>query len=87
MSAVVEETLQLPPQGPPPPHMRERVAELRLLRNRVRSGPDDRATQAQKARGKLTVHERLDLLFDEGTFTEVEPFRKHRATGFGLEIF
>ena len=67
MSAVVEETLQLPSQGPPPPHMRERVAELRHLRNAVRSGPDDRATEAQKARGKLTVYERLDLLFERHT--------------------
>ena len=49
MSAAVEETLKLPPQlGDPPPRMRERVAELRLLRNSVRSGPDVRATRAQK---------------------------------------
>ncbi|MGY1434179.1 acyl-CoA carboxylase subunit beta [Streptomyces reniochalinae] len=39
----------------------------------------------QRARGKLTVRERLDLLFDEGTFTEIEPLRRHRAAGFGLE--
>ena len=65
--------------------MRERVAELRHLRNRIRSGTDGQATQAQRARGKLTVHERLGFLFDEGTFTEVESLRRHRATGFGLE--
>jgi len=82
----MEETLQLPPPAPPPPpQMRERVAELRYLRNRIRNGTDGQATEAQKARGKLTVHERLGFLFDGGTFTEVESLRRHRATGFGLE--
>lgn len=86
MSAAVEEVLRFPQTVlPSPPQMRDRVAELRRLGNRVRSGPDVRATQAQKARGKLTVHERLGLLFDEGTFTEVESLRRHRATGFGLD--
>ena len=86
MSAAMEETLQLPPPAPPPPpQMRERVAELRHLRSRIRSGTDGQATQAQEARGKLTVHERLGFLFDEGTFTEVESLRRHRATGFGVE--
>jgi len=82
----MEETRQLPPPAPPPPpQMRERVAELQHMRNRIRSGTDDQATQAQKARGKLTVHQRVGFLFDEGTFTEVESLRRHRATGFGLE--
>ncbi|MFH8370256.1 acyl-CoA carboxylase subunit beta [Streptomyces sp. NPDC018031] len=64
--------------------MHDRVSELHRLREGVREG-DARATQAQHAKGKRTVRERLDLLFDEGSFTEVEPLRRHRATGFGLE--
>ncbi|MEE1929380.1 acyl-CoA carboxylase subunit beta [Streptomyces sp. TRM 70351] len=64
---------------------RARVAELTALRQRVRSGPDEKATAAQRAKGKLTARERLDLLFDPGTFTETEALRRHRATGFGLE--
>ncbi|MGW0826424.1 acyl-CoA carboxylase subunit beta [Streptomyces sp. NPDC002845] len=65
--------------------MRERAAELAGLRESVRRGPSPRATEAQHAKGKLTARERLELLFDEGTFTEVEALRRHRATGFGLE--
>ncbi|WGP14436.1 acyl-CoA carboxylase subunit beta [Streptomyces sp. SH5] len=65
--------------------MRERVAELAALRSRTHGGPSPKATEAQHAKGKLTARERLELLFDEGTFTEVEGFRRHRATGFGLE--
>ncbi|WP_395298715.1 acyl-CoA carboxylase subunit beta [Kitasatospora hibisci] len=64
--------------------MRDRVEELRSLRAGIRAG-DPRATGAQRGKGKLTVRERLDLLFDEGSFREVEPLRRHRATGFGLE--
>ncbi|MGI5469154.1 acyl-CoA carboxylase subunit beta [Streptomyces sp. CA-132043] len=51
----------------------------------ARQGPDPKATERQHARGKLTAHERIELLLDEGSFTEVEPLRRHRATGFGLE--
>ncbi|WP_279616861.1 carboxyl transferase domain-containing protein, partial [Streptomyces rubellomurinus] len=64
--------------------MQDRVAELRNLKDGVLSG-QERATEAQHGKGKLTVRERLDLLFDEGSFREVEQLRRHRATGFGLE--
>ncbi len=63
----------------------ERVAELVALRERILQGADPRATEAQHRKGKLTARERIDLLFDEGTFTELEGLRRHRATGFGLE--
>ncbi|MGI5455101.1 acyl-CoA carboxylase subunit beta [Streptomyces sp. CA-249302] len=65
--------------------MGARIGELMGLRARIRSGPSSRATEAQHAKGKLTARERLGLLFDDGEFTELEPFRRHRATGFGLE--
>ncbi|MFF7843487.1 acyl-CoA carboxylase subunit beta [Streptomyces ossamyceticus] len=64
---------------------RARVEELTSLRAAVVAGPGEKATQAQKAKGKLTVRERLDILFDEGSFVEIEGLRRHRATGFGLE--
>ncbi|MDH2430515.1 acyl-CoA carboxylase subunit beta [Sphaerisporangium sp. TRM90804] len=65
--------------------VRARVAELHELRRTAELGPGASATEAQHARGKLTVRERLDLLFDPGTFREIEQLRRHRATGFGLE--
>ncbi|MBB4987026.1 acyl-CoA carboxylase subunit beta [Streptomyces nymphaeiformis] len=64
---------------------RERVAELHEIRERILRGPDDKATEAQHAKGKLTARERIGLLLDEGSFNEVEPLRRHRAQGFGLE--
>ena len=43
------------------------------------------ATERQHQKGKLTARERIALLLDEDSFHEIEPFRRHRATGFGLE--
>ncbi|MFD5634293.1 acyl-CoA carboxylase subunit beta [Streptomyces sp. NPDC127077] len=72
-------------QDKPVGRRRGTVAELEALRDAVRRGPGDKATEAQHAKGKLTARERLGLLFDEGRFTEVEGLRRHRASGFGLE--
>ncbi|GAA0996649.1 MULTISPECIES: acyl-CoA carboxylase subunit beta [Streptomyces violaceusniger group] len=68
-----------------PPTFTEHVGELRELKETARLGADPRATERQHAKGKLTAYERIDLLLDPGSFTEVEPLRRHRATGFGLE--
>jgi acetyl-CoA carboxylase carboxyltransferase component len=59
--------------------------ELSRLKELVRQGPDPQATERQHSKGKLTARERIDLILDKGSFTEVEPLRRHRATGFGLE--
>ena len=64
---------------------RGRVAELRAIQESALAGPSEAATQAQHDKGKLTARERIALLLDDGSFNEVEPLRRHRATGFGLE--
>ena len=35
--------------------------------------------------GKLTARERIDKLLDEGTFVELDRFKVHRCTDFGME--
>ncbi|MDX2938778.1 acyl-CoA carboxylase subunit beta [Streptomyces ipomoeae] len=64
---------------------RGQVARLRAIREEIRRGPSEQATASQHAKGKLTARERIELLLDEGSFTETESLRRHRATGFGLE--
>ncbi|MFF5706481.1 acyl-CoA carboxylase subunit beta [Streptomyces sp. NPDC012794] len=64
--------------------IRSRIDELNGIKESARNG-DQGATERQHAKGKLTAHERIALLLDKGSFTEVEPLRRHRATGFGLE--
>ena len=63
----------------------DRLTELRQLKELVREGPDPKATERQYAKGKLTARERIELLLDKESFSEVEPLRRHRATGFGME--
>jgi acetyl-CoA carboxylase carboxyltransferase component len=65
--------------------MRDRAEELAERRVHAVDGEDPWATERQHARGKLTARERIALLLDKGSFTEVESLRRHRATGFGLE--
>ena len=55
----------------------------RRFNGRTENRPD--ALQRQHDRGKLSARERLDILFDHGSFTEIDPYVKHRGSGFGLE--
>ncbi|MGH3243385.1 MAG: acyl-CoA carboxylase subunit beta [Spirillospora sp.] len=68
-----------------PVDMRSSVAELRGVKEVAEQGPSPESTERQHARGKLTVRERLEKLFDPGTFREIEQLRRHRSSGFGLE--
>ncbi|MCB0882129.1 MAG: acyl-CoA carboxylase subunit beta [Thermoleophilia bacterium] len=43
------------------------------------------AIDRQHARGKLTARERIDILLDPGSFTELDMFTRHRATAFGVD--
>jgi propionyl-CoA carboxylase beta chain len=63
----------------------EKLAELERRRAEAASGGGETAIAKQHDRGKLTARERVDLLLDEGSFTETDAFAVHRATGFGLE--
>ncbi|MEV5174944.1 acyl-CoA carboxylase subunit beta [Streptomyces flaveolus] len=62
-----------------------RLDELAAIRESALTGPDPAATRRQHDKGKLTARERVELLLDKGSFHEVEPLRRHRAAGFGLE--
>ncbi|MEU9595149.1 acyl-CoA carboxylase subunit beta [Streptomyces sp. NPDC048219] len=70
--------------GPPVDEARRRVRRLRALKRSVSAG-DPHATRRLRDKGRLTVRERLDLLLDPGSFREIEPLRRHRSTGFGME--
>ncbi|MBX7550224.1 acyl-CoA carboxylase subunit beta [Streptomyces sp. NPDC004232] len=69
----------------PQDSIQARVDELAEIKETARQGPDPAATERQHAKGKLTAQERISLLLDKGSFNEVEPLRRHRASGFGLE--
>jgi propionyl-CoA/long-chain acyl-CoA carboxylase carboxyl transferase subunit len=44
-----------------------------------------RAVEKQHARGKKTARERIAMLLDEGSFTELDELARHRSSSFGLD--
>jgi propionyl-CoA carboxylase beta chain len=65
--------------------MREKLELLERRRSEAEKGGGEKRIKAQHAKGKLSARERLDLLLDEGSFTELDRFVVHRSHDFGLE--
>jgi acetyl-CoA carboxylase carboxyltransferase component len=62
----------------------ERLARLDALRAESLLGGGEDRVKKQHAMGKLTARERLELLLDPGSFTEVDRFVVHRSTEEGI---
>ena len=65
--------------------LEKRIADLEALRERRLEGGGRERVERQHAEGKLTAHERIDLLLDPGSFLELDPFVVHRCRDFGME--
>jgi methylmalonyl-CoA decarboxylase subunit alpha len=63
----------------------EKLAELKERRLKVQMGGGQQRIDRQHQAGKLTARERIAMLLDEGSFVELDPFVKHRATDFGMD--
>jgi len=61
------------------------IEKLRQKKALIRAGGGQKGIDTQHSKGKLTARERLNLLFDEGTFVEMDAFVRHRCTNFGME--
>jgi propionyl-CoA carboxylase beta chain len=58
---------------------------LEALERRAELGGGQDRLDRQHAAGKLAARERIDLLFDPGTFEEVDKLVTHRCRDFGME--
>ncbi|MFV9510759.1 acyl-CoA carboxylase subunit beta [Tepidibacillus sp. LV47] len=65
--------------------MLSKIEELERRRSKVELGGGQKRIDAQHEKGKLTARERIELLLDEGTFVELNPFIEHRGTHFGMD--
>jgi propionyl-CoA carboxylase beta chain len=63
----------------------DKLERLRQLREEARQGGGAKRLEQQHARGKLSARERLELLLDEDSLTEIDAFVTHRASDFGLD--
>src|SRR5215813_8520419 len=61
------------------------INRLDDLERRAEQGGGEERLRRQHAAGKLTARERIELLFDPGTFEEVDKLVTHRCRDFGME--
>ncbi|GAE37354.1 acyl-CoA carboxylase subunit beta [Halalkalibacter akibai] len=62
--------------------MIDHINNMEDRREKIKLGGGDQRIEAQHSRGKLTARERIDLLIDEDTFVELNPFIEFRGSNF-----
>jgi propionyl-CoA carboxylase beta chain len=62
----------------------DRIKYLEELERRAEEGGGEDRLRRHHEAGKLTARERIDLLFDAGTFQEVDKLVTHRCRDFGM---
>lgn len=62
----------------------EKIELLRQKLAKIEQGGGQKRIDSQHNKGKYTARERLAKLFDEGSFTEISQFIKHRCTNFDM---
>jgi acetyl-CoA carboxylase carboxyltransferase component len=62
----------------------DKIAALRQKREKLLEGGGGERIEKQRAAGKATARERLDALYDSGTFVEIDAFAESRAVEFGM---
>ena len=62
----------------------DRIKYLEELERRAEEGGGEERLRRHHDAGKLTARERIDLLFDVGTFQEVDKLVTHRCRDFGM---
>lgn len=64
--------------------MHEIIRRVEEKRRAARAGGGQKRIDAQHAKGKLTARERLQILFDPGSFEEWDTFVEHDCNDFGM---
>ncbi len=63
----------------------DKLQELKQKETQIMGMGGEKALEKRRKNGKLNARERLDILFDKGTFRELDMFVTHRCTNFGME--
>lgn len=62
-----------------------KIADLGRRIDEAVNAASPAAVEKQHAAGKMTARERVMALLDEGTFSELDEFARHRSNKFGME--
>ena len=65
--------------------MQDPLEELKRRQEAALSGGGEVRIKRQHAKGKLTARERIDVLFDKGSFEELGRFVRHQCADFGMD--
>ena len=65
--------------------MEELIKKLEQAEQEAKAAGGAKAVEKQHKSGKLTARERIDLLFDKGTFVELGMFAQHQCYEFSME--
>lgn len=65
--------------------MEEMLKEIEERRKKLLTGGGAAAIKRQRERGKLTARERIEILFDPGTFIELDLWAIPKRTGFDID--
>ena len=65
--------------------VQEKIALMHAKKEHIRLGGGQKRIDKQHEKGKMTARERIEKLFDEDTFVELDMFMKHRCTNFGQD--
>jgi len=63
----------------------DKIRDLKAREAKLLQMGGEKAVAAQREKGKLTARERLNLLFDKGTFREIDMFVTHRCVNFDMQ--
>lgn len=63
----------------------ERIGDLENRRAKIAQAGGEARVAKQHSQGKLTARERMEALFDEGTFVELNDMITSRCTDFGMD--
>ena len=63
----------------------DKIKDLKNREAEIRQMGGEAAVAKQHEKNKLTARERLNRLFDRGSFRELDMFVTHRCTNFGME--
>ena len=65
--------------------MLDKIEEIERLRAEIKQGGGAKAIDKMHARGQMTARERIEYLYDPGTFVEFDAFARHMGRDYGLD--
>jgi len=64
--------------------LKENIQRMEELSRQAELGGGEERLKRQREAGRMTARERVEALLDRGSFVELDKFKTHRATDFGM---